>query len=89
MLGATKKQSIGTKKKQDTLMAEEEGKEKEMDSAYSYMCIFHSPINKTKVRRVDLKFYAYQDRAFVSFTLFLILIVVLSSLFWFIVCWKS
>ena len=47
-------------------MAQEEGKEKEMDSAYSYMSIFHSPVYKTKARRVDLKFYPYQDRAYVS-----------------------
>lgn len=66
MLSATKKQTISTKKKQETLMAQEEGKEKEMDSAYSYMSIFHSPVYKTKARRVDLKFYPYQDRAYVS-----------------------
>lgn len=66
MLSATKKQSISTKKKQETLMTQEEGKEKEMDSAYSYMSIFHSPTHPHKVRRVDLKFYPYQDRAYVS-----------------------
>lgn len=66
MLSATKKQSISAKTKQETLMAKEEGKKKEIDSAYSYMSIFHSPIHKTKVRRVDLKFYPYQDRAYVS-----------------------
>ena len=47
-------------------MAQEEGKDKEMDSAYSYMSIFYSPVHKSKVRRVDLKFYPYQDRAYVS-----------------------
>ena len=66
ILSATTKQTISTKKKQETLMAQEEGKEKEMDSAYSYMSIFHSPVYKTKARRVDLKFYPYQDRAYVS-----------------------
>ena len=47
-------------------MAQDEGKDKEMDSAYSYMSIFYSPVHKSKVRRVDLKFYPYQDRAYVS-----------------------
>ena len=34
---AKKKKSMGTKRKQETLMAQEEGKQKEIDSAYSYI----------------------------------------------------
>ena len=63
---AKKMQSIGTKRKQETLMAQEEGKQKEIDSAYSYMSMFHSPLHKGKIRRVDIKFYPYRDRAYVS-----------------------
>ena len=48
------------------MMAQEEGKQKEIDSAYSYMSMFHSPLHKGKIRRVDIKFYPYRDRAYVS-----------------------
>lgn len=66
MARATKKQAISRKKRVETLFAQEEHKFKEEDSAYSYMSIFHSPVHKGKVRRVDLKLYPYQDRAYAS-----------------------
>jgi len=68
MVSATKKQDTGKKKRDESGFDQEafQGSLKEEDSAYSYMCIFNSPVHEGKHRRVDLKFYPYQDRAYAS-----------------------
>ena len=68
MTGAIKKQHIGKKKRDESGYDEEAFLKslKEEDSAYSYMCIFNSPVQRGKHRRVDLKLYPYQDRAYAS-----------------------
>jgi DNA polymerase/3'-5' exonuclease PolX len=39
---------------------------KHASSSYTYMGVFHSPVVPGRRRRVDIKFYPYQERAFAS-----------------------